>query len=340
MDTYSIDKIRQIAIGTCGCYDYDYFRGVYEVQGCEDYITANGRRYPVVIIGDGLLPILQEEWIGFGQVKEFQFHNGIKRIADNAFSDTAFEKTHMELPESLLEIGNEAFLGSKMKKIVIPRNVIHIGENAFPLDMEIECLSPYLDRKDGNSFTCKTYHVESIPLEFRITDPINKEVSATCFTGKDYEGFVFPDVVNIGGDDYLVTAIDSDFGDMWGKFVLPPHLRKIGNNIEIYDGIFSLPETLKYIGESVIHSSLPLHLPQGLRFIANELECSQIVNHSPCIDLDRNCVLDEYGKALYYFGRSYQDGHIDELVIYDELGEGFEEFDYREYCKLLDSSTF
>lgn len=331
MDNYIIDKIRRIAIGACGSYDYDYIQGVYEVQGCDEYITDNGHQYPVVVIGDGLLPILRDEWIGFGQLKEFHFHNGIKRIADNAFSDTAFEKAHMELPESLLEIGNEAFLKSKMKKVVIPRNVIHIGKNAFSPDMEVECLSPYLIREEGNNFTSKTYHAGSVPLEFRITNPIKKEVSAICFTGKDFDGFVFPDVVTIGGDDYLVTAIDSDFGDMWGNFVLPPHLRKIGNGIDTHYGVFCLPETILYIGYSYIDSSGPLHLPKGLRFIANEMECSQLINHSPYIDLEKKCVQDEYGNILCYWGQLYQE---------DEITREFDEFDYRDYWKLLNSSTF
>lgn len=56
--------------------------------------------------------------------------DGVEIIDEHAFGGAPFEE--IDLPESLIEIGNRAFSGCiNLKKIIIPKNVRRIGKEAF-----------------------------------------------------------------------------------------------------------------------------------------------------------------------------------------------------------------
>lgn len=360
--TYVIDRIRQIAIWDTGTWyncvagpSYS-FKEVDSVQACRRDVSLGGFRYPVVVIGNEWSPIVLGKYIESGYVDEVIIPDSVKRIGSKAFSDAIFEDAKIDLPYSLLEIGSKAFWESQMKKIVIPQNVISIGSDAFPPDMEVECLSPHLVREEDNCFMSKRYQPEGSFLECRITDPIKKEVSACRFVGKDGENFVFPDSVNIEGKDYLVTGIDCEFGfDLYGDITLPSHLRKIGHNYDTNYGSFTLPDTIKYIGKNSISTDIILHLPKELRIIGEGSITSEVINHSPYIDIDRCLVMDLKGTPLYHFGNS-KILEMDSLIKKFRLERNemeddkdifcVEEYDYNEYFNYswfedsLDSSTF
>lgn len=359
MTTYIIDKIRQIAIWETGDW-YNVaaspsyvFTEVDTVQECREFVEFNGTKYPVAIVGDGRSPIIPGDYIESNSVEEIRLHKGIKRIAHKAFSHYIFNDAQIQLPESLLEIGDEAFLEAKIEKIVIPQNVVYVGENAFAPETEVVCLSPFLVREDDNRFVSKKFEPEGSPLQYRVTDPIRKEVSVCKFIGKDGKDLVFPDTVNIEGVDYLVTGIDCDFGDdVYGNFVLPPHLRKIGHDFYTNYGTFHLPDTVKYIGHDAITIGGVLHLPEGLRFIGRGIIASQIASSSPYIDAENQLVVDKDGEPLYYFGddkvanevRTYS---YEPILVKDSEGCYFiVHYDYEDYAdaywykETLDSSTF
>ena len=356
--TYIIDKIRQIAIWACGSWSNIMasptyiFTEVDRIQKCRRDVALGGFRYPVAIIGNEYSPIIPGEYIESDWVHEVSIPDCVKRIGNYAFSDNIFAHAKMVLPESLLEIGCEAFWNSNMKKIVIPQNVIFVGNNAFPPEMEVECLSPHLIRGENNSFITKRYIPEGSLLECRISDPIKKEASACRFVGKDGENFVFPDSVNIEGEDYLITGIDCDFSDeIYGEINLPTHLRKIGHGFNPNWGSFKLPDTVKYIGENSILKGIEFHLPEGLRFIGKGNTLPQAVNHSLYIDIERHLVTDVDGTPLYYFGED-KTKEIEDFICEfrqkqikvedQELDYDIEELDYKcyDYLYHLDSSTF
>lgn len=58
----------------------------------------------------------------------FKIPNGVIYIADNAFKDSIMD---IELPTNLIEIGDSAFEGSRLKSIDIPDSVQKIGQGAF-----------------------------------------------------------------------------------------------------------------------------------------------------------------------------------------------------------------
>lgn len=288
--TYILDKIRRIAMwvtggwGNCVCgYGYSCPE-VDSFQRCLEFIEYDGQKYPVTIIGDDSGPILQQDYIEGGRVDEVVVPEGIKRIGKKAFSDIIFCDAQITLPDSLLEIGSEAFLQSGMKKIVIPKNVIRVGENAFPPDAEVVCLSSFLVRGENNNFISKKFQPTEAPIEYRITDPVRKEVSA-CRVLCECGGELFiPDTIDIDGEQYLVTGIDSHFGQYYDEefeefdsyifksVVFPSHVRKIGNDALCGGYSCRLPESLVYIGNSSIYhahhpGSKALCLPKGLRFL-------------------------------------------------------------------------
>lgn len=365
--TYIIDKIRQIAIWETGLWlglDNTGFTEVEQTQRCIESVVFEGKKYPVVVVGNDWRPILRSGDFDFGNVEEVIIPNSVKRIGSKAFSDYTFDCATIGLPESLLEIGDEAFRESKIKKIVIPKNVIYIGQDAFPQEMEVENHSPFLIREDGNNFRSKRYHFQGYPIEFRITDPIQKEVSAYRLTETPDNELFIPDSIHVDGYDYLVTGIDEDFCSELGLNVrLPSRLRKIGHRAIGFLVHLYLPDTIEYIGDDAITEAThpdgkQLHLPKRLRFLGrgNLVDGIKVTSDTPYIDLNRQFVLDDVKTPLFYFGKDLLSSDDNKLinpeVHIDAKGEKWYEnyqidgYDYEEYSRRfqfkesIDSSTF
>lgn len=268
---YNVDIIRNIGILTYGNWwivDSDFTR----VLSSQDYLNSlciDNTDYPVAIIGNEDSPILQYDDLDrFGYVEEpycdvVNISNTVKRIACRAFSDITFSIADIKLPDSLIEIGDEAFGDSGNKHLVIPSNVVLVGKNAFPKDMEVQCLSPWLVREDGNVFSHKTFRTKSDDgvLEYRVTNPITKEVSV-CGIRQGYAGNLeMPDSININDDEFFVTGIDYNALDNAIAITsckLPSHLRKIGGEVfyKFPNLHLLLPETVKYIGWNAFNKTI------------------------------------------------------------------------------------
>lgn len=304
---YIIDRIRRIAIWAEGVWwPVGNGTGFYETgkQECLPYVDYGGYRYPVVGIGDGYMEFLPD-YIDLCATQALVIPEGIIRISRRAFcTHNVYE---IVLPDSLLEIGSEAFLKSSIKKIVIPKNVVYIGENAFPPGMIIECLSPYLIHEGNNHYTAKTYRINGIPIEFRITNPIKMEVAASKYIGeREMDTLVIPDTITIGRKKYSVTGIDDCFDGNANidSVVLPTCLRKIGHCVFSLWVNLTLPESIEYIGaESINGANLPssqkLVIPSKTRYIgSSQFDHIEIVSESKYIDVQRGVLLDENGNCL------------------------------------------
>ena len=365
MSTYRVDRIRNIGILTEG-YTYrdvvDYLT-VATMQKCRDFVECQGKRYPVTIIGDDCFPIIR--YSDYGSVQRLEIPKGVQRIANKAFSHWCFCDECVELPETLLEIGKEAFLNSEIKRIVIPPNVINVGENAFPSEMDVVCMSPYLIRQEGNKFCYRSFITDDGLFEYRITNPIKREVSIIKLVMGFEDELVVPESIFIGEDKFIVTGLDGGFlgsiydikGNPLNQFAihLPCKLRKIGNSNFATPYFVFLPNTIKYIGSHVFFIAMHpdetfMHLPKYLRFVGkdNDLNDNNTTD-SPNININDQVVLDDDGNPLYFFGDDtakeaeaisriaksffhFKDGFFDWIDSFDYSNYDF--FDY------LDSSTF
>ncbi len=358
--TYLIDKIRRIAIWSNGATYYQIEIGysfIDKLQKCSDSILFQGDIYPVEIVGDEISPILCSQYADFNEGCRVILPNTIKRIADNAFSDTTFSEL-IQLPESLLEIGNKAFLESGIKKVIIPRNVIFIGKNAFPAEMEVECLSPFLIRTENNSFSPKWFSTDDGLFMFRITNPISKEVSIIKLLKHPGSELIIPTSINLYDENYWVTGLDSGFIDSIYEITksfdeiisLPAKLRKIGNSPDFSNPPFdlNLPETTQYIGKGAIFDGILkngqfMHLPKKLRFIGDDnFLLEENTTDSPNINIHERLILDDESHPIYYFGNK-KAKRIVNLNDEEEYNGGIvRSVDYDFYYDIvnLDSSTF
>lgn len=96
----------------------------------ESYCTING------VIYDKNLKILYFYPVGNSD-EEFALPDGITKIEDKAFKNCTKLK-EISFPESLTEIGAEAFYGCSFKNIKLPENLISIGSLAFAFNENLE----------------------------------------------------------------------------------------------------------------------------------------------------------------------------------------------------------
>ena len=84
---------------------------------------------------------------------------GITRIGRNAFSYCRLN--HLDLPRSLIKIGEGAFNNSFITEITIPENVTHIGDSCFSGCTQltkITILTPHVNQLDSNCFPIGTFN--------------------------------------------------------------------------------------------------------------------------------------------------------------------------------------
>ncbi len=136
MGTFAIPDYAQIHC--LGASSADKNSGSSENKPSDSGITGScGKNLKFTII-DGTLVIsgtgALTDNAGFKEyidlIDELEFKEGITSICDNAFSyfDVGSEVT---LPASLKEVGNYAFVGTKVKSFAIPKSLTKIGDMAF-----------------------------------------------------------------------------------------------------------------------------------------------------------------------------------------------------------------
>ena len=64
------------------------------------------------------------------RVSHIKFNEGLKKIGDDAFLDSD-ELVEIQLPSTLETIGADAFMYTSLTNVIIPKNVVSIGSNAF-----------------------------------------------------------------------------------------------------------------------------------------------------------------------------------------------------------------
>lgn len=197
-------------------------------------LEYGSRSYPVTEIVDS--------WANPGifspSISDIIFPKTIKHIRERAFANYCFVMDKLELPESLLSIGREAFWDKSMllsykcqfkegritenhfkysvrecipyiKTVVIGSNVTEIGNDAFPPNMEVICHSTFVERIEGNTFRSIKFTDDDGILLFKVIDPIKCEVAVCGMVNSEKfsEIVKVPKMVTFRGVDYTVTTI-------------------------------------------------------------------------------------------------------------------------------------
>lgn len=177
---------------------------------------------------------------------EIVIKEGTKRILDNAFLNQTGLKS-IQLPESLISIGGEAFYKSGLESITIPQNVTYIGGSAFSYCNKLT--SAVLPE---NLTEMKNYVFESCSS---LTSVILPKVITTIPEGTfssctNLVSFVFPENVSCikGNAFYKCTSLES--------IEIPNIVSEIGPSA--FSGCsslkhFNFPEKLTYIDNSVFY---------------------------------------------------------------------------------------
>ena len=82
------------------------------------------------------------------RVSHIKFNEGLKKIGDNAFVDSN-ELVEIQLPSTLETIGVDAFKYTSLTNVIIPKNVILIGSNAFSSNSNLKTITIKRANSDG-----------------------------------------------------------------------------------------------------------------------------------------------------------------------------------------------
>ena len=143
----------------------DYFystlpSGELEITGIRE------RRYPFVVIPDGVIEIGAHAFDNYASLSEVVLPDSVKGIGEGAFAHCVSLK-HIDLPSGLVSIGSAAFASCGLVELTLPERVSCIGYRAFSgcFDLKsVELLSKELTELPQRSFQgCRRLRTLSVP---------------------------------------------------------------------------------------------------------------------------------------------------------------------------------
>ena len=189
-----------------------------------------------VVVPDGVTEIKAAAFKGKKTLESVEIPEGVSVIKSNTFFGCSNLKT-VKSPESLTSIGDNAFRGTKLETVFIPKNVKHVGEQAF-----IEC-------RNLNSI---------------VVDPDNQDVQmlGDCLVNIEEQTIV------IGlGDDLPKRGIKEIFAGAFSEckkckhVIIPEGVEKIGGHAfaqcrELIS--LSIPRTVTEIADAAFFDNIKL----------------------------------------------------------------------------------
>ena len=191
--------------------------------------------------------------------------DGITRIGDGAFRYCSLLKD-INLPSSLLSIGNEAFCDSGIEEMIVPYGVVSIGIAAFSQSAVRKIYIPDSVTDFGEYIFYFCLELEDCRLPSTLTE-LPSQIFCAC---ESLEKITIPE-----GVTYIGSAAFSGCTSL-KEIVLPPSL------VHIDDSVFAncraltelaIPSSVIYIGGGAFSSSgiKTLIIPAGVTSISNEI---------------------------------------------------------------------
>lgn len=102
---------------------------IEEIDGENVLVQYNGNS-PLVDIPSEVTVIAEEVFYNHEEIREVKLPKGLTRIEKGAFYH-CLNLFKIDFPDSLLEIGDEAFWGAHIQELVLPDNMLRIGSLCF-----------------------------------------------------------------------------------------------------------------------------------------------------------------------------------------------------------------
>lgn len=122
-------------------------------------------------------------------ITELKLSKGLTKLESGVFSSN-IHLTHVELPETITEIGDYAFSGDRIASIVIPKSVIKIGKSAFKLHRMTEITIPGNVKEIGDSAFEGTY--KAITMKKVVLEEGIEKIGSLAFRMGYLEEVVIP----------------------------------------------------------------------------------------------------------------------------------------------------
>ncbi len=122
-------------------------------------------------------------------ITEMKLSKGLTKLESGVFSSN-IHLTHVELPETITEIGDYAFSGDRIASIVIPKSVIKIGKSAFKLHRMTEITIPGNVKEIGDSAFEGTY--KAITMKKVVLEEGIEKIGSLAFRMGYLEEVVIP----------------------------------------------------------------------------------------------------------------------------------------------------
>lgn len=242
-------------------------------------------------------------------IESVVIEEGITTIKDEAFFDCGSKK--YELPDSIVDIGNEVFKGDEEIEINIPKNLKQAGDYAF-FNAVFENDELYLDDIVLGEYCFSSSNIKTVTLSSYYT-----EISSGCFSGCErLESVILPNTITtiginaFSGCTYLKT------------FDLPDSLATIGQYA--FSKCSSLTEiTIKENVQSIEDYAFQESGLQEVNFLAHGIIVGR-ASFGNCEDLNdinlNNCRIgNDMGLAFQY--SPSKNITVDEESIYEIFHE-------------------
>lgn len=233
-----------------------------------------------IVLPAGLTKIEENTFRGCYALRSVHFLGKVTSIGDGAFCYTS-SLLEIDLPESVCSIGKMAFFGSGLQKILIPRDCVDIGQDAFTSSaLEAFEVDPgnaafqagddgVLYSRDGKQLVLYPYSRQEAAYTVR---PGTVEIGARAFYGvRNLEHIILPDSLREIGDYAFAEQ------PKLKEVALPEGLEDISSNYTFYHCYslteLSIPSTLRDISGSHVFSCIgitELVLPDGLQDIGGD----------------------------------------------------------------------
>lgn len=252
--------------------------GEATITGCEDSLTS--LNIPAEIDGYPVKTIGEEAFIGNNKIESAVIADGITQIKESAFNCCRF-MTSVQLPSTLTEIGEYAFVlcpinsieipagvtvinsyafqNCDLQQLVIPEGVTEIKEGAFEGTSELTSVSlPSTLRIIGKKAFSYSF-LKYIEIPYGVTT-----ISESTFSGcTSLKQVVLPESI------LYIEKNAFDYCPALKYLNIPQSLISIGNgafeNTKITD--FNLPDSVRYIGSYVFPETAVTEIVDGVEYI-------------------------------------------------------------------------
>ena len=151
-----------------------------------------------------------------------EFKEGLESIGENAFYNCPLEQ--IELPDSVTEIGSEAFSGNKAKELTLNENLETVGMYAF-----------YSDTLETVTYSCNNLSIDSRIFGYTVKNVIVSEgvtnVVDNAFDRCNLISVKLPStLVKIGNAAFRSSAVDTVWVNTLKKVIIPPGVKVIGSD--------------------------------------------------------------------------------------------------------------